>query len=103
MENDTLTLFFNPLQIKVLNDSREVVITLYVTSVILALVVIVSLAVPQHLNVYSACYSLGIPIASTVVLIVVFFSKVGGSGHGGGGCILFVHTIRMHSQHVFTI
>ena len=64
------------LQIKVLNDSKEVAITLYITSIILAAVIIITVAFDDYLNVYSATYSLGIPLASSVVLGVVYVSKV---------------------------
>ena len=60
-----------------LNDSKEIAATLYLSSGILAVVIIVSLAIPKYLNVYGTCYAVGIPTASTVVLLVVFVSKVG--------------------------
>lgn len=64
------------MQIKVLNDSKEVAITLYVTSIILAAVIIITVAFDDYLNVYSTMYSLGIPLSSSVVLGVVYMSKV---------------------------
>ena len=66
-----------PCQIKVLNDSKEIAATLYLSSAVLAVVLIISLALPTHLTIYSASYSFGIPLATSVVLIVVFFTKVG--------------------------
>lgn len=64
------------LQIKVLNDSKEVAITLYVTSIILAAVILITVVFDEYQNVYSATYSLGIPLSSSVVLGVVYISKV---------------------------
>ena len=63
-------------QIKVLNDSKEVAITLYITSIILAAVIIITVVFDEYQNVYSATYSLGIPLSSSVVLGVVYISKV---------------------------
>lgn len=63
-------------QIKVLNDSKEIAATLYLSSAILGVVIVVSLALSKWLNVYTACYCYGIPLATSVVLIVVFFTKV---------------------------
>ena len=65
-------------QIKVLNDSKEVAITLYITSIILAAVIIITVAFDEYLNVYSATYSIGIPLSSSVVLGVVYVTKVQG-------------------------
>ncbi len=65
-----------PSQIKVLNDSKEIAATLYLSSAILAVVVIVSVALYDRLNLYSVIYGYGIPLSTSVVLIVVFFTKV---------------------------
>ncbi len=59
-----------------LNDSKEIAATLYLTSAILAIVVIVSVALGDRLNLYSVIYGYGIPLSTSVVLIVVFFTKV---------------------------
>ena len=64
------------LQIKVLNDSREISITLYITSIILVTVLVITIAFSRYLNVYGAAYSFGIMTSSAVVLCVVFVSKV---------------------------
>ena len=64
------------MQIKVLNDSKEVAITLYVTSIILAAVILITVVFDEYQNVYSTTYSLGIPLSSSVVLGVVYISKV---------------------------
>jgi hypothetical protein len=64
------------LQIKVLNDSKEVVATLYLSSLILATVIVITLAFGDYLNVYTAAYAYGIILSCAVVLGVVFLSKV---------------------------
>lgn len=63
-------------QIKVLNDAKEIAATLYITTAALVTVILISLALSDRLNVYSACYGFGVPLASSLVLVVVFFTKV---------------------------
>lgn len=60
-----------------LNDSKEISATLYLSSLILAAVILISFVFPDYLNVYGGSFALGIPTSSTVVLLVVFVSKVG--------------------------
>ena len=60
-----------------LNDSKEISATLYLSILILAAVIIISFVFPDYLNVYGGAFALGIPTSSTVVLLVVFVSKVG--------------------------
>ncbi len=67
---------YKSLQIKVLNDSRETTLALYLSSSILIVVIFITLVFNQRLNVYSASYSYGVPLSCLSVLIVVFFSKV---------------------------
>ena len=61
---------------------------------ILAVVIIISLAIPTYLNVYGACYAIGIPTASTVVLLVVFVSKVGYVPRNLGICTITILRLR---------
>ena len=68
-----------PPQIKMLNDSKEISATLYLSSIILAIVILISFILSNYLNVYGASFAIGIPTSSTVVLLVVFVSKVGPS------------------------
>ena len=63
-------------QIKVLNDSKEITATLYLSSLILATVIIITLAFDDYLNVYAGAFCYGIAVSSMVVLGVVFLSKV---------------------------
>lgn len=75
-----LTLSFpTHLQIKVLNDSRDISLTLYLSSIILLAIVIISFVFKDHLNIYSASYCFGVPLSNAAVLIVVFFTKVNNS------------------------
>ncbi len=61
---------------KVLNDSKEVVFVLYLTGLVLAAALLITLIFRSHLNVYTGTYAVGICLASAVILGVVFVSKV---------------------------
>ena len=63
-------------QVKVLNDSKEVVATLYLTSIILVVVLAITIFLDEYVNVYAAGYSFGITLSTVVMLGVVFLSKV---------------------------
>ena len=63
-------------KIKGLNDSKEISIILYITSIILVIVVVITLALGDYINVNGAIFGLGISTASTVVLGCIFVPKV---------------------------
>ena len=67
------------MQIDILNDSKEIVLTIYFTSTILAVVILVSVVWEENLTIYSAIYAYGIAISTTAILITVFFTKVCGT------------------------
>ncbi len=63
-------------QIKVLNDSREMSLALYISSIILILLLTLFFVFADRFNVYIGAWSFGIPLTCMSVLVVVFFSKV---------------------------
>ena len=63
-------------KIKGLNDSKEISIILYITSTILLIVIVITLALGNYINVSGSIFSLGISTASTVVLGFIFVPKV---------------------------
>ena len=63
-------------KIKGLNDSKEISIILYITSIILVIVVVITLALGDYINVNGGIFGLGISTASTVVLGCIFVPKV---------------------------
>jgi len=63
-------------KIKGLNDSKEISIILYITSIILVIVIVITLALGDYVNVNGGTFGLGISTASTVVLGCIFIPKV---------------------------
>ena len=71
-----LSFSIRKVKIKGLNDSKEISIILYVTSIILVIVIVITLALGDYINVSGSIFSLGISTASTVVLGFIFVPKV---------------------------
>ena len=67
------------MQIDVLNDSKEIALSIYCNSAILAIVIIVSVVLEENLTIYGAVYAYGVAISTTAILIIVFFTKVCGT------------------------
>jgi len=63
-------------KIKGLNDSKEISIILYITSIILVIVIVITLALGDYINVSGSIFSLGVSTATTVVLGFIFIPKV---------------------------
>lgn len=61
---------------KVLNDSKEVAVVLYLTGVLLGTVIVITLGFRSYLNVYRGTYAIGICLTGAVVLGTVFLHKV---------------------------
>ena len=64
------------IKIRGLNDSREVSISLYVTSVLLLIVMIVTFVYGDYIDVDGFVYGFGLSTAVTVVLSLTFIPKV---------------------------
>ena len=65
------------IKIRGLNDSREVSITLYISSVILFIVVVVTFVYGDYIDVDGFVYGFGLSTCATVVLSLTFITKVG--------------------------
>lgn len=63
-------------KIQGLNESKEVSAILYITSVILAVLLITNVALGDYVDVDAFLWSIGISTATTVVLISTFVPKV---------------------------
>lgn len=64
-------------KIKGLNDSKEISAIIYITSVLLVVVITITMALGDYVNVNSGVFALGVSTASTVVLGFLFIPKVG--------------------------
>lgn len=63
-------------KIKGLNDSKEVSAILYITTVLIGVVILVTFVFGDYINVDGGTYGLGITTATTVVLTFIFIPKV---------------------------
>lgn len=64
-------------KIKGLNDSKEISMILYITTVITFVVAVSTFLFGDYINVDAAVYGFGISTATTVVLALIFIPKVG--------------------------
>ena len=63
-------------RIKILNDSKEVATIIYITSIVLVELVIVSFALSSFYNIHEALYDAGLLIVAITILLVIFAPKV---------------------------
>ena len=63
-------------KIKGLNDSKEVSAILYITSVILAVILVVNFVLGDYIDVDGFVYGFGVATAVTIVLLFTFVPKV---------------------------
>ena len=63
-------------RIRGLNESREVSAILYITSAILATMIVVTFALGEYVDVEAVVFGVGLCTATTVVLALTFGSKV---------------------------
>ena len=63
-------------KIKALNDSKEIAVIIYINSITLALLAVVEFALNAYHEVYAALLGLGIMVAATLFLALVFIPKV---------------------------
>ena len=63
-------------KIKPLNDSKEIAVIIYTNSIMLVLVAVIEFALSAYHEVYAALLGLGIMMAATLFLALVFIPKV---------------------------
>lgn len=63
-------------RIKILNDSKEVAAIIYITSIVLVELAIVSFALSSFNNIYEALYDFGLLLVAIVILLLIFVPKV---------------------------
>lgn len=62
--------------IKVLNDSKEIAVIVYINSIILVLLAVVEFALSRYNEVYTALVGLALLVEATVFLTLIFVPKV---------------------------
>ncbi|XP_011405199.1 PREDICTED: gamma-aminobutyric acid type B receptor subunit 1-like [Amphimedon queenslandica] len=63
-------------RIKILNDSKEVATIIYITSIVLVELVIVSFALSSFYNTHEVLYDIGLLIVAFAILLVIFAPKM---------------------------
>ena len=64
-------------EIEGLNDAKYIAGVIYVTSIVLAVIIVSVVTLDEYLNALAAVYSIGFTIAATFILGLVFVPKVG--------------------------
>ena len=65
-------------EVKGLDDAKYITAAVYITSIVLVVTIIATYTLNGFVNAYSALFSTGILIGTTVILGLVFVPKVGG-------------------------
>jgi len=64
-------------KIKGLDDSKYIAAAVYVTSIVLAVIIISTYSLKEFINVFAALFCTGFLIGTTFILGLVFVPKVG--------------------------
>ena len=64
-------------KVKGLNDSKYIAAATYVTSIVLAVIIVATYSLKDFVNVFPALFCTGFFIGTTVILGLVFVPKVG--------------------------
>lgn len=73
--------------VKGLDDSKPIIASTYVTSVVLAVVIVCTYTLSQFINVYAALFGTLFFLGTTLILCLVFVTKVLCNSYNGEGCI----------------
>ena len=63
-------------QIRGLDDSKPIIIATYVTSLVLAVVMVSTYSLVEFINAYATVFSIGFFVGTTLILCLVFMTKV---------------------------
>ena len=64
------------IKIKALNDSKEIMVIIYINSIILSSLAITEFGLRSYVNAYAALFGLGLLVEATLFIGVVFIPKV---------------------------
>lgn len=73
-----LVLAFRTRKVKVkgLNDSKYIAASIYVTSIVLAVIIVSTYTLERYLNAYPAVIGMGLLLGTTAILALVFVPRV---------------------------
>ena len=73
-----LILAFRTRKVKVkgLDDSKYIAAAIYVTSIVLAVIIVATYTLRDHVNAYPAVVGIGILLGTTMILMLVFVPRV---------------------------
>ena len=63
-------------QIQGLDDSKPIIVATYVTSLVLAVVIVSTYTLEDYINSYASVFSVGFFVGTTLILCLVFMTKV---------------------------
>ena len=64
---------------KGLDDSKYIAAAIYVTSIVLAVIIVSTYTLHDYVNVYPALIGMGLLVGTTMILILVFVTRVSAS------------------------
>ena len=82
-------------KINVLNDSKSVAALVYISSIVLIVIVLVTFILRSYINISAALFSTGIIVLSTVFLLLMFVPKVSGLCIYMYKCTKSLHTLTL--------
>ena len=63
-------------QISGLDDAKPIIVSTYVTSLVLAVVIVSTYTLSEYINAYAAVFGVGFFLGTTLILGLVFMTKV---------------------------
>jgi gamma-aminobutyric acid type B receptor len=89
-------------KINVLNDSKSVAALVYISSIVLVVIVLVTFILRSYINISAALFSTGIIVLATVFLILMFIPKMYSLYRDPMGEKVFKDTNPTHQPHTDT-
>lgn len=71
-----LSFSIRKVKVKGLNDAKSIAAAVYVTSIVIAVILVSFYSLKGYLNAYAALFSLGLLIGTTAILCLIFIPKV---------------------------
>ena len=71
-----LAYYTRKVKVKGLNDSRYIAAATYVTSIVLAIIILSTYTLADYVNAFPAVVGVGLLVGTTMILVLVFVPKV---------------------------